>query len=135
MGPLLFMSTTAVTAGRCYHQSQETVAVERALIEAAARRVLLLDHTKFSKQGLYALAPLTSFDVVLVDHGYPPRSCDGCVTSGSTSGWSTGNPASAGRSRFVTRVTRTPHLAAWVSNPSTGPPSPGRAAWPPQTPR
>ncbi|MCP2260005.1 transcriptional regulator, DeoR family [Streptoalloteichus tenebrarius] len=69
---LLFASTTAIVNGRCYHQSQETVHVKRALMESAGRRVLLVDHTKFAKEGLYALAPLTSFDLVLVDDGLPP---------------------------------------------------------------
>ena len=68
---VLFMSTTAVTGGHCYHQSQETVAVKRALMAAAGRRVLLLDHSKFSKQGLYRLAPLTAFDLVILDAGTP----------------------------------------------------------------
>ena len=66
---ILFMSTTAVTDGHCYHQSQETVAVKRALMESSARRILLIDHTKFSKSGLYQLAPLTAFDLVIVDSG------------------------------------------------------------------
>ena len=66
---ILFMSTTAVTNGQCYHQSQETVAVKRALMESADRRVLLIDHTKFGKRGLHQLAPLTAFDVVVVDSG------------------------------------------------------------------
>lgn len=68
---LLFMSTTAITNGQCYHQSQETVAVKRALMESADRRVLLADHTKFSKNGLFQLAPLTDFDLVIVDAGTP----------------------------------------------------------------
>ncbi|WP_245627697.1 DeoR/GlpR family DNA-binding transcription regulator [Actinomadura oligospora] len=68
---LLFMSTTAITNGQCYHQSQETVAVKRALMESADRRVLLADHTKFTKNGLFQLAPLTDFDLVIVDAGTP----------------------------------------------------------------
>ena len=64
---VLFMSTTAVTRGQCYHQSQETVAVKRALMESADRRILLIDHTKFAKHGLHQLAPLTAFDLVIVD--------------------------------------------------------------------
>lgn len=67
----LFMSTTAVTAGRCYHMSPETVQVKQAMMAAAARRVLLVDHTKFVNQGLYALAPLTDFDLILVDDAAP----------------------------------------------------------------
>ncbi|OPF81823.1 DeoR family transcriptional regulator [Streptomyces antioxidans] len=67
----LFMSTTAVTAGRCYHMSPETVQVKQAMMAAAARRVLLVDHTKFANQGLYALAPLTDFDLVVVDDATP----------------------------------------------------------------
>jgi DeoR/GlpR family transcriptional regulator of sugar metabolism len=47
------------------------VHVKHALMDAAARRILLVDHTKFTRQGLYALAPLTSFDLVLVDDGIP----------------------------------------------------------------
>ena len=68
---ILFASTTAVTGGQCYHQSQETVAVKRALMEAADRRVLLLDHSKFLQRGLHHLAPLSAFDLVLVDSGTP----------------------------------------------------------------
>lgn len=68
---VLFLSTTAVTNGRCYHTSPETVQVKRAMMQSAARRVLVLDHTKFTKDGLYALAPLTDFDLVIVDDGLP----------------------------------------------------------------
>ncbi|GAA1535986.1 DeoR/GlpR family DNA-binding transcription regulator [Actinomadura kijaniata] len=68
---MLFMSTTAITNGQCYHQSQETVAVKRALMESADRRVLLADHSKFTKNGLFQLAPLTDFDLVVVDAATP----------------------------------------------------------------
>lgn len=67
----LFMSTTAISRDRCYHQSQETVQVKRAMMAAASRRILIVDHTKFDRQGLYALAPLTDFDLVLADDGLP----------------------------------------------------------------
>ncbi|GAB3964581.1 DeoR/GlpR family DNA-binding transcription regulator [Actinoallomurus acanthiterrae] len=68
---ILFMSTTAITNGYCYHQSQETVAVKRALMDSADRRVLLVDHSKFAKNGLHQLAPLTAFDLVVVDSETP----------------------------------------------------------------
>jgi DeoR/GlpR family transcriptional regulator of sugar metabolism len=71
---ILFMSTTAVTNGYCYHQSQETVAVKRALMGAVDRSVLLLDHSKFNKSGLHQLASMTAFDLVIVDSATPPDS-------------------------------------------------------------
>lgn len=68
----LFMSTTAITRGRCYHQSHETVQVKRAMLTSASRRILLADHTKFRRDGLFALTSLTEFDVVISDHRLPP---------------------------------------------------------------
>ncbi|MGH3750095.1 MAG: DeoR/GlpR family DNA-binding transcription regulator [Micromonosporaceae bacterium] len=67
----LFMSTTAISRGRCYHHSQATTQVKRAMMNSASRRVLLVDHTKFSRQGLYTLAELTDFDLVMADAGLP----------------------------------------------------------------
>ncbi|VXC35938.1 DeoR/GlpR family DNA-binding transcription regulator [Nocardioides sp. AX2bis] len=68
---LLISSTTAVRRGHCYHQSQETVAVKRAMMDAADTSVLLVDSSKFDRRGLHHLAPLTAFDHVLVDDGLP----------------------------------------------------------------
>jgi DeoR/GlpR family transcriptional regulator of sugar metabolism len=70
---VLFMSTTAVTRGACYHQSPDTVLVKRALMASSTRRVLLIDHTKFAKQAIHRLAPLTDFDLVVIDRGTDPR--------------------------------------------------------------
>ncbi len=81
---VLFMSSTAVTDGQCYHQSQETVAVKRALMEAADRRVLLLDHSKFEKNGLHQLAPLTAFDLIVVDSAIPETLLTSLVARGLT---------------------------------------------------
>lgn len=78
----LFASTTAITRGQCYHQSQETVAVKRALMEAAARKILLVDHTKFRRRGLYQLAPVSAFDLVIVDSGIPAAELDALQADG-----------------------------------------------------
>ncbi|MER6108286.1 DeoR/GlpR family DNA-binding transcription regulator [Streptomyces hirsutus] len=78
----LFASTTAITRGHCYHQSQETVAVKRALMDACARKVLLVDHTKFRRRGLYQLAPVTAFDLVIVDSGIPASDLDALQADG-----------------------------------------------------
>lgn len=78
----LFASTTAITRGHCYHQSQETVAVKRALMDACARKVLLVDHTKFRRRGLHQLAPVTAFDLVIVDSGIPAPDLDALQADG-----------------------------------------------------
>lgn len=65
------MSTAAITNDIVFHQSLETVDVKRAMFDAAARRILLADHTKFDKQALHALAPLSDFDTVIVDDATP----------------------------------------------------------------
>ncbi|PRX47157.1 DeoR family transcriptional regulator [Prauserella shujinwangii] len=80
----VFLSTTAISHNRCYHQSQATVQVKRAMMASASRRVLMVDHTKFTRQGLYALAPLTDFDLVLADAGLPAAEQRRVRDSGAT---------------------------------------------------
>ncbi|MEU6122563.1 hypothetical protein [Streptomyces sp. NPDC047123] len=80
---VLFMSTTAVTRGRCSHTSPETVRVKRAMMAAATRPVLLADHTKFTHDGLYALAPLSDFDLLVVDDGLAQQGV-GAIRRGGT---------------------------------------------------
>ncbi|MGH3952081.1 MAG: DeoR/GlpR family DNA-binding transcription regulator, partial [Pseudonocardiaceae bacterium] len=59
---LFIMSTSAITDDACFHQMQETVDTKRAMFDSAATRVLLVDHTKFARRALHALAALAEFD-------------------------------------------------------------------------
>jgi DeoR/GlpR family transcriptional regulator of sugar metabolism len=68
---LLFCSVSAVTATHAYHQEQEIVLVKRAMLRAARTRVLLIDDAKLQRTALHRLAPLTDFDLVLVDDQAP----------------------------------------------------------------
>jgi DeoR/GlpR family transcriptional regulator of sugar metabolism len=68
---LFIMSTSAVIDDVCYHHSQQTVEVKRAMFESAARRILLIDHTKFERRALHALLALDDFDEVVVDSRTP----------------------------------------------------------------
>ena len=69
----LFMSTTAVTRGSCFHRSEMTVMVKRALLDCAARRVLLVDHAKFGRPAPHLLCPIDAFDIVVTDDGIDPE--------------------------------------------------------------
>lgn len=66
---MLFLSTTAINAGLCCYKSEDSVHLKRALMRSSARKVLLADHSKFGLRALYALAPVTDFDLVIVDDG------------------------------------------------------------------
>jgi DeoR/GlpR family transcriptional regulator of sugar metabolism len=66
---LLFMSTTAISAGIAYQPDQDMAIAKRAMIAAAARRILLVDHTKFGRVALHRLAPLSDFELIVTDDG------------------------------------------------------------------
>lgn len=79
---IAFLSTSAVDNGHCYHQAQENVLVKRALMAAARRKVLLVDHSKFGRQALYELAPLADFDLVISDEQLPQEEQDALQSLG-----------------------------------------------------
>lgn len=70
---LLFLSTTAIHDGACYHRSEVTVMVKRAFMAQAARKVLLVDHAKFGRPSPHLLCPVAEFDLVVTDDRIDPE--------------------------------------------------------------
>lgn len=69
---VLFMSTTAVMNGACYHRAEATLMARRAMIEHAARTVLMVDHAKFGRSAAHLLGRLDDFDLLVTDAEIDP---------------------------------------------------------------
>lgn len=67
----VFLSMSAITDDIVFHQSPEMVETKRAMFDSAAKRILLADHTKFTRRALHGFAALTEFDAVIVDDATP----------------------------------------------------------------
>ena len=66
---LLFMSTTALSDGKCLHRSEATVMVREAFLRNSTRKVLLVDHAKLGRQAPHVLCSVDEFDTVITDEG------------------------------------------------------------------
>lgn len=66
---VLLMSTPAITDDICFHQHHDAALVKKAMFESAAKRILMVDHSKFTQRALHAHIALVDFDAVIVDAG------------------------------------------------------------------
>lgn len=69
---LYITSTTAAFNGMAYHPDQQVVRVKKAMIAHSSRQFLLMVHSKFGKTALHEIAPLSTFERVIVDAGLDP---------------------------------------------------------------
>lgn len=69
---ILFTSTTALSQGACYHRSEPTLMVRRAMMAHSARSVLIVDHAKFGRPAPLLLGRLDEFDLLITDSGVDP---------------------------------------------------------------
>jgi DeoR/GlpR family transcriptional regulator of sugar metabolism len=77
-------SVPAVDDGRCYHPLPSSVAVKTAMMRAADRRVLLLDHTKMPRTAPHLLCDLSAVDDVVIDSAVDERQLDMLRATGVT---------------------------------------------------
>lgn len=68
---VFIMSAAAIVDNSCFHQALETGLIKTAMFDSSSTRILCVDHTKFQRRALHMMAPLTAFDVVVVDSGTP----------------------------------------------------------------
>lgn len=79
---VMFVSTSAIQGQTGYHPDEQVIRANRVMMEAADRRVLLVDHTKFGKSALNRFADLSEFDDVITDHHIDPRLRDELLDAG-----------------------------------------------------
>lgn len=64
---IAFISAPAVAGVTAYHMDEQVVRSKRAMMRAARRACLLVNHRRFGQSALHVLAPLTAFDAVITD--------------------------------------------------------------------
>ena len=61
------MSDAAVCGNFVCNPYEFVAETKRAMLEVSARRILLVDHTKFERRALHEVVPISTFDTVVVD--------------------------------------------------------------------
>lgn len=61
------MSTTAVRGAHCYHPDSTVADTKRAMVRAAQRRILMVDHSKFTRTALHRFVEICDFTTVITD--------------------------------------------------------------------
>ncbi|MGW4201770.1 DeoR/GlpR family DNA-binding transcription regulator [Streptomyces sp. NPDC004726] len=66
---LVAVSTSALDSRMAYHREQDVVLVKRAMLKSAAKKVMLMDHTKLARTALHRVGPVGDLDHLVVDAG------------------------------------------------------------------
>jgi DeoR/GlpR family transcriptional regulator of sugar metabolism len=61
------MSASAIIDTQCFHPAEEPAEIKRAMLAASSLKILYVDHTKFTRTALHLVAPVSDFDLVIVD--------------------------------------------------------------------
>ncbi len=76
---LMITSCAAVINGASHERSLDSKEIKLAAFEHCKKRILVIDHTKFSAQGTYKVAPLSAYDLVVTDVAPPEGVEDGKI--------------------------------------------------------
>ena len=70
---ICLMSTTAVRGAYCYHPDSNVADTKRAMIRGAQRRILMVDHSKFTRTALHRFVAVSEFTTVITDSLTPAQ--------------------------------------------------------------
>ncbi|MGW1197186.1 DeoR/GlpR family DNA-binding transcription regulator [Streptomyces sp. NPDC002536] len=68
---VMFSSVTSVHRGRLYHPVREWADLKEAMQDAAGRRILPVDHSKFGRTATHGYGDATGYDLVVTDEAAP----------------------------------------------------------------
>ncbi|WP_102224777.1 DeoR/GlpR family DNA-binding transcription regulator [Acidimangrovimonas sediminis] len=77
-----FISSPAVHGTGVFHMDETVVRAKRAMMAAAARRCLVVNHTRFGHTALYKLADLEEFDHIVTDRTPDAAACAALEAAG-----------------------------------------------------
>lgn len=69
---IVFISSPAISGGEVFHMDENVVRAKRAMMERAAVKVLLVNHSRFGQAALHRLALLSEFDHIITDTAPAP---------------------------------------------------------------
>ena len=72
---LVISSCAAVIGNETFERSLDQKEIKRAAFKRCQKKILLIDHTKFSAHGTYRLSALSDYDLVVTD-SLPPEGLD-----------------------------------------------------------
>ncbi len=69
---IAFISSPAVSGLDVFHMDDDVIRTKRTMIDHAAKRVLLVNHTRFGRAALHLLGHLSEFDHIITDTSPAP---------------------------------------------------------------
>jgi DeoR/GlpR family transcriptional regulator of sugar metabolism len=81
---LFFLCSQAVDTESASDTSLELVQLKRRMLDAAARRILLVDSSKFASRAFYRIAPVTLIEEIITDGGIAPEERERMESRGIT---------------------------------------------------
>lgn len=73
---VLIMGTGSISGAGFSNNNTLVVGSEKKMIEVADKLIVIADHTKFGRGGMFPVAPLNAADVVVTDAELPRQQCD-----------------------------------------------------------
>ncbi|GAA3538376.1 DeoR/GlpR family DNA-binding transcription regulator [Amycolatopsis ultiminotia] len=78
-----FVSVSAVAVGRLFHPVRDYAELKKAVLRAANRNVLVLDHAKFGHTATYAHGTVADYDLLITSDATPTEEIEAALNAGT----------------------------------------------------